>query len=303
MARISDDDAVDLLRRAGFHAGVVLGAGMEGVVVSLDPGRVAKVWFDRPEDEVARLKAFYAAAGRSTRLRVAQIEYVGSVDGHTVSIERFVAGRHLGAEPGGAQRTVTRATINGLGDALDALAAVQGHPALSSLPILPGEPPFGPGAVFAEALAHLVRRRVEPVAEALDDALGGTLPSTMAQVRDELSTLRPRREGLVHGDLIPGNVLVDDEGVPGVIDFGFLSTYGDVDFDVAVAPAIYDMYGPAAVKNTHTLTGALTARFGTTCRTVATYRKAYAMATAGCFGSGPEDGHFAWCARQLRALT
>jgi len=251
---------------------------------------------------VSRLKAFYAAVGQSARLRVAEIGHVGSVDGHTVSIERFIAGRYLGAQPGGAQRTVTRATINGLGDALDALAAVPGHPALSSLPILPGEPPFGPGAVFAEALAHLVRRRVAPVAKALDDALGGTLSATLAQVWDELATLRPRREGLVHGDLIPGNVLLDDLGVPGVIDFGFLTTYGDVDFDVATAPTIYDMYGPAAVENTHALTEALTARFGTERSTVATYRKAYALATAGCFGSGPEDGHFASCARQLTAL-
>ena len=90
--------------------------------------------------------------------------------------------------------------------------------------------------------------------------------------------------------------------MPGVIDFGFLTTYGDVDFDVATAPTIYDMYGPAAVENTHALTEALTARFGTERSTVATYRKAYALATAGCFGSGPEDGHFASCARQLTAL-
>ena len=51
--------------------------------------------------------------------------------------------------------------------------------------------------------------------------------------------------------------------MPGVIDFGFLTTYGDVDFDVATAPTIYDMYGPAAVENTHALTEALVAGFGT----------------------------------------
>ena len=303
MGRISSEDACDLLRRAGLAAGAVLGSGMEGVVVSLDADHVAKVWFDRPEDEVSRLKVFYDAAGRSARLRLAEIERVVSVDGHTVSVERFVAGRRLSEQPSGGQRTVTRATIDGLGDALDALAGVPRDPALSSLSILPGESPFGPGAAFPESLAGLVRRRVPPVADALDAALGGTLASTLAQVQDELSELRPRREGLVHGDLIPDNVLLAGEGTPGVIDFGFLTTYGDPDFDVAVAPAIYDMYGPTAAENTRTLTEALAARFGTTKSTIATYRKAYALATAGCFGSGPEDGHFRWCARQLSELS
>ena len=252
---------------------------------------------------MSRLKAFYDAAGRSGRLRLAEIERVLSVDGHTVSVERLVAGRRLSEQPSGGQRTVTRATIDGLGDALDALAGVPRDPALSSLPILPGESPFGPGAPFPESLAGLVRRRVAPVADALDAALGGTLASTLAQVQDELSELRPRREGLVHGDLIPDNVLLTGEGTPGGIDFGFLSTYGDPDFDVAVAPAIYDMYGPTAAENTRMLTEALAARFGTTKTTIATYRKAYALTTAGCFGSGPEDGHFRWCARQLSELS
>ena len=303
MARICGEDACDLLRRAGFDVGFVLGSGMEGVVVSLDPGQVAKVWFERPEDEVSRLKAFYDAVVRGSRLRVAEIEQVRSVAGHTVSVERFVAGRHLSEQPSGSLRTVTRATLEGLGDALDALAQVQPDPALFSLPILPGEPPFDSGAAFAESLAHLLERRVQRIADTLDAALGGTLSSTLAQVQDELSTLRPRREGLIHGDLIPDNVLVDDDEAPGVIDFGFLSTYGDVDFDVALAPAIYDMYGPTAAENTQLLTEALADRFGTKESTIATYRKAYALATAGCFGSGPEDGHFAWCARQLTALA
>ena len=61
-------------------------------------------------------------------------------------------------------------------------------------------------------------------------------------------------------------------------------------------------YGPMAAENTRTLTEALAARFGTRESTIATYHKAYALATAGCFGSGPEDGHFRWCAGQLGGL-
>ncbi|WP_295693956.1 hypothetical protein [Lapillicoccus sp.] len=76
----------------------------------------------------------------------------------------------------------------------------------------------------------------------------------------------------------------------------------DADVDVAIAPAIYDVYGPSAVENTANLTAAMASRFGTRATSIATYRSAYALATAGCFGSGPEDGHFAWCVQQLSAV-
>jgi hypothetical protein len=48
-------------------------------------------------------------------------------------VERFVVGRRLSEQPSEGQRTVTRARIDGLGDALDALAGVPRDPALSSL--------------------------------------------------------------------------------------------------------------------------------------------------------------------------
>ncbi len=112
-----------------------------------------------------------------------------------------------------------------------------------------------------------------------------------------------RRTGLVHGDLIPDDVVLVEGESPGVIDFGFLTTYGDADFDVAITPAIYDMYGPPAAENTANLTAAMVSRFGTKVTTIATYRSAYALATAGCFGTGPEDGHVARCVRQLSVST
>lgn len=289
-----------MLRDAGLQPGPVLGAGMEGVVFALGADRVAKVWFERTEFDVNRLRAFYQAAARGSGLRLAQIEEVMTASGRVVSVEHRVAGVPVGGSGQPRIRPDDNA-VRQLGDALAGLASIPPHPALADLPLLPGEPPAAEGATFVQTLASLIERRVPPVAAALDTALAGGLPVTTTRVLDELDALRPRRAGLVHGDLIPDNVLVDGTSVPGVIDFGFLTTWGDPDFDVAVSAAIFDMYGPETASTTALLTHSLASRFDTPASTIRTYRDAYALVTAGTYGSGPDDGHFRWCVDVLRA--
>lgn len=264
----------------------------------LDAHRVAKVWFNRPREAVERLQAFYRAAAQGP-LRVTQVQEIFYTGAQVVSVEHFVAGAPLG-RTGGVRGRPTAATARLLGDALAGLADTPPHPALSSLPMLPDQAPAKSGASFNRVLADLVSARVPRVASALDEVLDGQLEAVTGHVLEDLDRLQIRRAGLVHGDLVPDNVLIVDDDRPGVIDFGFLTTYGDPDFDVAITPAIFDMYGPDALQVTDELTEALTGRFGTAESTIHTYRHAYALITAGAFGSGPEDGHFTWCANLLR---
>lgn len=289
-----------MLREAGLAPGPVLGAGMEGVVFTLGANQVAKVWFERTDTDVNRLRAFNQAAARGSGLRLAQIEEVMTTSGRVVSVEHRVAGVPVGGLGQPRNRPDDNA-VRQLGDALAGLASIAPHRALSILPLLPGEPPAAEGATFTQTLAGLIERRVPPVAAALDAALAGDLAVAMTRALDELAALAPRRTGLVHGDLIPDNVLVDGTSVPGVIDFGFLTTWGDPDFDVAVSAAIFDMYGPEAASATALLTSSLARRFGTPASTIRTYRDAYALITAGAYGAGPNDGHFRWCVDVLRA--
>lgn len=86
------------------------------------------------------------------------------------------------------------------------------------------------------------------------------MASIVRQVVEEFEHLAPQLQGLVHGDLIPANLLFTDGAAPGEIDFGFQRTYGDPDFDVAITPAIFDMYGPDAKRITRVLTRALADR-------------------------------------------
>lgn len=51
----------------------------------------------------------------------------------------------------------------------------------------------------------------------------------------------------IHGDLHPGNVLVDEEGLSGLIDFGDV-TAGDPAYDIAVSWMLFDEVGRAAFR-------------------------------------------------------
>jgi fructosamine-3-kinase len=69
--------------------------------------------------------------------------------------------------------------------------------------------------------------------------------STFATFRDQLGSLDGAPVGLVHGDLFPGNVMVDDDlRVTGVIDFGFSTVIGDPRLDLVAASAFLEVDRP-----------------------------------------------------------
>ena len=184
-----------------------------------------------------------------------------------------------------------------MADVLDALAGAPVHPALTTLPALPGEPALDVGAGFEAGLADLVEGRATPV---LATAVPG-LPDLVAAVASRLRSLPPARPALVHGDLIAANVLVDERRRPSaVLDFGFLTSVGDPAFDAAVTSSIFDMYGDGARRTEARLEHAFTRRRGHDPARLAVHRAAYAIVTATCFSASGSDGHFAWCVAMLQ---
>nr|WP_246416094.1 phosphotransferase [Nocardioides luti] len=275
---------------------------MEGTVVALGGDRVAKVWQRRSAGELARLRTFYDAVG-STRLPFATpaIEDVVVLGDACASIEPRLAGTPLWQPGPGASRP-TDDQLAAVVDVLAALAATAGAatPGLGALPVLEGEEAFDAGIPFEHNLAALVVRRVAasqgPLARALPDVEG-----LAARGVETLRTLTPSSPALVHGDLIPANVLVDDRARPtALLDFGFLSTLGDPAFDAAVAASVFDMYGPDARATEARLDAAVAARLGHPPERLGVHRAAYALVTATCFSASGSDGHFAWCVRMLQ---
>ena len=262
-----------------------IGSGMEGTVVRLEGDLVAKVWHAADADDLAVRQRFYADVADALPLLTTRMLDVVRVGEQWASIEPLLHGTPLAGPP-------TPAAVEAVADVLAALASVAPTRAMTTLGALPGEPPLDVSAGFEQGLAALVEHRVNPVlAAAVPDFHG-----VVASVTSALRSLTPAPPALVHGDLIPANVLLDGAGRPSaVIDFGFLTTAGDPAFDAAVTASIFDMYGPSA-RSAEAL---LDARLGVDPRRAALHRAAYAIVTATCFSPTGEDGHFAWCVAML----
>jgi len=288
------------LGREGFEPRAVIGAGMEGTVVELGGDRVAKIWHRRPAHELETLQRFYeAVAATGIVVETPRILQILALDGEVATIEPRLGGTPLWRADGGSP-TLTDRDLACVTNALAALASVDPTPDLGILPVLEGEPPFDIASTpFPTSLAMLVERRVERFREPLLARVPELDRLTKAVVA-HLHDLEPGEDRLLHGDLIPANILVGESGRPhAVLDFGFLTTVGDPAFDAAVTASIYDMYGPRAAENEALLDAALADRFGHEPSRLAAYRAAYALTTSNCFSASGSDGHFEWCMRML----
>lgn len=294
-----DERAAIALQKRGFTAGPVLGAGMEGTVVDLSDGLVAKVWHARTRESLVALLDF----GRALSSAPIPFAVSGTLElleheGVSVTIERRVEGTPLRLDAQSDPPLASDLEARLMGDALEGLSRAS-DPRLSALPVLPGEAAFDPAESFGQSLAALVKRRFAATAPLLRASVQGA-DELVDSLVEKLRAMPPVRLSLVHGDLIPANVLVHADRVTGVLDFGFLSTMGDPRFDAAIAASIFDMYGTHARTSERTLDAHFFQRFEHDPYAYAIYRAAYAVVTHAAYGSDGTDGHFAWCAAMLR---
>lgn len=272
---------------------------MEGTVVDLTAGDVAKIWHGRGSAELEPFLRFGSAVEQSPiPFRCSQVSEILEEDGLTVTIEQKVSGEPLRLDAVPNAPLVTDGESRFMGDALAGLSQARSGE-LNALPALPGEMPFSRSPSFGKSLADLVQRRFTARPELLRREISD-IDQLIVKVLRRLRELPVSpTTGLIHGDLIPANVLIEDGEVAGVVDFGFLTTVGDPQFDAAITASIFDMYGPNARETENTLTDEFCARFDHDLAAYGLYRAAYAVITNSYFAVDGDDGHFQWCAEML----
>ena len=264
-------------------------------------GAVAKVWASRPRSEVLRLASFYRVL-RSTNLpfHTPEIYDVGELSDATFSVERELPGTPLSPDRPGHSPALDPSRLRCIIDVLEALAAVEPTIEMKQLPVLDESTPFPGKETFNDALAHLVTRRVTQVIGESTSATSDVAALTHA-VTQRLAVMPPGPQGLVHGDLIPANILITENGqVAAVLDFGFFTTIGSPAFDAVVTANIFDMYGPNSAINRHEMERLVDDTFNYPPEALTVYLAAYALATMTLFGSSQRDGHFRWCSEVLQ---
>lgn len=172
---------------------------------------------------------------------------------------------------------------------------------MRQLAVLDEDRPLWDGAdTFQGALLGLLGRRVARFGPVIRGHLAD-FDRQYARLRERLAALPGLPDTVIHGDLVAGNILVDEQARPvAVLDFGFLTTAGDPRLDAAIAAAVMNMYGPHAPAIADALTAQLARDLGYPADVLLTYQAAYAVATSNAFTSDGSDGHFAWCISQLR---
>ncbi len=300
MAHFSDSEAARLLQPWNVDRPELVGEGMEGAVYLLGPDQVAKIWFAHEARVVRSMKDFYdALAAKNLPFATPRIAEVREEGGHTVSVERRIEGVVVQAALDAGEISRDRA-MDMVVAVLAELAGSGGLPEARTLGVLGDVGPlWPPGGDFTAGLVDLARRRAKQfggvLAAAVDDFDRKT-EALLARIPEVDSGART----VIHGDLVLPNLLTTDlASVHAVLDWGFLTTEGDPAFDAAVAAAIFDMYGPDALKTELALYEQLEEALGYARADLLVYRAAYSLITANAYDPLGRDGHFAWCAAAL----
>lgn len=283
------------------HDAKPLAAGVEGAIYDLGDGLIAKVWRERRASELERMLSFYAdVAAADLPFETPEILRVEQVGGTAVTYERKLPGEPLQHRLSRDDHQIGPAAVRSVVEVLRALATVPATTSMRQLPVLDEDRPLRAGAdTFQAALLGLISRRVTRFGSIIRRRLPD-FDRRCTALQERLATIGPGPETVIHGDLLGGNILVDDQHRPlAVLDFGFLTTSGDPRFDAAITASIMNMYGPHALAITRDLTARFAQDLGYPTEVLLTYQAAYAAVTSNAFTPDGSDGHFAWCIAQL----
>ncbi len=279
----------------GYSEAQLLAAGMEGAVYRLGHGLIGKVWARRSLPELTLLQSVYRdISGQHLLFATPEIRDVVEVRGVPVTIERELPGRPLGQFVRDDDTNLSSDAQRCIVAVLAGLASMPETEHMRRLAVIDeAQPQWSNSATWSVAIASLVGRRVTRFGHQLRQRVEN-FDAKNAGVVALLKRLETSKLSLIHGDLVPANILVDECLQPtAVLDFGFLTTAGDPAFDAAITASITNMYGPHARTIEAQLDDALVREFGYDRNRLLLYKAVYAIVTSYIYDPTGADGHTA----------
>ena len=290
------------VQRMGNEPVLHIASGMEGHVFRIGDQRVAKAWFHKPLDKIVPLKNFYASL-QALNLPFATPEILDFdlIDGMTISIERELPGRSMRELVSDQDELAPHFAVEALTTTLCGLRGSEATRPVTGLPlqgILPSNEAIQQGA--NHVLAEVASTKVDQ----FGSQLRASVPEfdwIYTRAIDHLLALTVEKTYAIHGDLCSPNILLDDRGcVTAVLDWGFLSMFGDPAFDASITAGIFNMYGRSARAMDDCLVDHFRREFGYSKERMLLYRAIYAMITSNSYSPDGADGHYVWCVTALR---
>lgn len=286
----------------GYSEAYWIASGMEGSVYMLIPNKlIAKVWTGRTAKELEKLKIMFDPMERGSKaMTLPSIQEIKIIDGVLLSFETYVDGKPLANYIDADAPILHRKAVDATIEVLDFLKHSPANEALKSLGVLNEEIGLWEGHIdWKTSIKSIMNRRLTKYRNFLDKDVAN-LSSILEHINTFLEAREPEHMGIIHGDLCGCNIMVDESVTPtGILDFGFLTTYGDLAFDVAISAAIFNMYGKHSDAIEELVTVAFCKHFEYDRAVIDSYKMIYAILTSNAYSENGEDGHYKWCVNIL----
>lgn len=287
----------------GFPVPTFIGSGMEGHVFRVADDSIAKVWHDKPKDDLIPLQQFYdVVLSLNLPFATPHITSIESIEDVTITIERALEGTSLQSLVDSDEAVVPPMALDAVISVLQALSDAS----LADVGHLPEIPVLGltTDAVSEHQSANLRLLDIAGTKLAHSEPFLRSAVPEFETVKDRIflhiSRLPIGESRPVHGDICTPNVLLDSAGnVSALLDWGFVSFFGDPAFDASLAAGFYNMYGPHHRQLDDALLAACIDRLGHSRDRLLVYRSLYALLTSNAYAADGTDGHFDWCVEQL----
>jgi hypothetical protein len=291
----------ELLSRYGLSQQTLLGRGMEAEAHVYD-GQVLKVYSnDITVQKLKTLQEFYANLdGLRLSFQFPRINRIWLEDGVVMSLEKRLDGTPLSTQLAGLSEAELEVVFDGYVDAILELRNVT-VPSFERYKLFDDEGlSFCSNGDFNAFLLCFLEHRLGACRQYLERDVED-LDGKLERLRTALSEPYTGEIALVHGDFFPANLLADEHNqISALLDFGWMTMYGDPLYDLATGWVFFDMYDDLKRNVTERLGQVIKARVGPeTVGKLHRYVLLYSVFTAHAYAYEGGDGHYWWCVGNL----